>query len=416
MESAIYRHNLHWDKPYQNLFKRDIVDSLFNRINLRQIEVIKGIRRAGKTTICKLLINELIQTNNPLSCLYINLDDPYFSELYSDSKNLFRVLEVAQKLTGEKVEYLFLDEVQNVQNWEKFVKVVYDNRNVKKIFITGSNSSLLDGEYAKLLSGRYLSTTVYPPTLKEMYQFFGLHNRLDIIKNKSLALKLLDDAMQYGTFFEVIKEEEFKRDIILNYYDTIIYKDCIANHNIRDSKGFKEIAHFVISNASNLYSYNSIAKALGSNENSVKKYISYLQDAYICGEIKQFSFSLKEQIKTKRKIYIADNSFLAQTSFRFSKDNGKLLENLVYTELLKAGFEIYFYNKEFECDFICKKEDKFYAYQVCYEINRYNQERELNGLKKLPFNNIQKSLITYNQDDTIDGIEVKSIISNVFDN
>ena len=413
MESAIYRHNSHWDKPYEKLFKRDIINTLLDRMHLRQIEVIKGIRRAGKTTVCKLLINEIIKTNDPLTCLYINLDDPYFSELYSDSKNLFKLLEIAQKLTGKKVEYLFLDEIQNVQNWEKFVKVIYDNENVKKIFIIGSNSSLLDGEYAKLLSGRYLATTIYPPSLKEVYQFLGLNSRLDIVKNKTLALKTVDNAMQYGTFFEVLKEPKFKREIVLSYYDTIIYKDCIANYNVRDSKTFKELAHFVVSNTSNLYSYNSIAKVLGSNENSVKKYISYLQDAYLCSEIKQFSFSLKEQIKTKRKIYITDNSFLAQTSFRFSKDNGKLLENLVYTELLKAGFEIYFYNKDFECDFICKKENKLYAFQVCYELNRHNQERELNGLKKLPFENIEKRVITYNQEDVIDGIEVVSVIGGI---
>ena len=410
METAIYRHNPHWEKPYSDLFKRDIVNTLIDRMNLRQIEVIKGIRRAGKTTVCKLLINEIIKTKDPLTCLYINLDDPYFSELYSDSKNLFKLLETVQKLTSKKVEYLFLDEVQNVAGWEKFVKTIYDNENVKKIYITGSNSSLLDGEYAKLLSGRYLSSVIYPPSLKEVYQFFGLNRRLDIVKNKPFVLKLIDDALQYGTFFEVLKELQFKREIILNYYDTIIYKDCIANHNIRDSKGFKELAHFVMSNTSNLYSYNSIAKVLGSNENSIKKYISYLQDAYICSEIKQFSFSLKEQIKTKRKIYITDNSFLAQTSFRFSKDNGKLLENLVYTELLKAGFEIYFFNKDFECDFIAKKENKLYAFQVCYELNRHNQERELNGLKKLPFENIEKKVITYNQDDAIDDIEIVSIV------
>ncbi len=413
MESAIYRHNLHWDKPYQDLFRREIVDTLLDRISLRQIEVVKGIRRAGKTTVCKLLINEIIKTNDPLTCLYVNLDDPYFSEFYSDSKHLFKLLEITQKLTGKKVEYFFLDEVQNVVGWEKFVKTIYDNENVKKIYITGSNSSLLDGEYAKLLSGRYLSSVIYPPSLKEVYHFFGLNDRLDIVKNKAYALKLIDDAMQYGTFFEVLKEIQFKREIILNYYDTIIYKDCIANHNIRDSKGFKELAHFVVSNTSNLYSYHSIAKALGSNENSTKKYISYLQDAYICNEIKQFSFSLKEQIKTKRKTYITDNSFLAQTSFRFSKDSGKLLENLVYTELLKAGYEIYFYHKEFECDFICKKENKLYAFQVCYELNRHNQERELNGLKKLPFEPIEKRVITYNQDEVIDGIDIVSIVGGI---
>ena len=97
---------------------------------------------------------------------------------------------------------------------------------------------------------------------------------------------------------------------------------------------------------------------------------------------------------------------MAQISFRFSKDYGKLFENLVYTELLKNGYEIYFYHKGFECDFICKKENKFYAFQVCYELNRFNKERELNGLRKLPFENMTKQIITYNQNEMIDGIEI----------
>ena len=411
MEEAIYRHNKHWDKPYENLYKREIVHKLLKRVHLRQIEVMQGIRRGGKTTLCKLIINELIKENDPKSCLYINLDDPYFSELYSDSKNLYKLLELSEKLTGVKVEYLFLDEVQNVKSWEKFVKIAYDNEDVKKIYITGSNSSLLNKEFATLLSGRYLSSTIYPPSISEVLNFFGYKNRLDIVKNKSKVLKIADELMQYGSFFEVLKEKESKRDIILNYYDTIIYRDCIANNGIRESKTFKEVSNFIISNTSNLYSYNSIAKAIGVNENTVKNYIEYLQDSYMCKEIRGFSYSLKQQIKAKRKIYINDNSFLAQTSFRFSKDFGKLFENLIYTELLKRGYEIYFYNRDFECDFICKKDEKLYAFQVCYELNNLNRDREVGALKRLPFDVKEKKIITYNQNDNIEGIVVESIVN-----
>ncbi len=411
MQEAIYRHNRHWDKPYGNLYKRGIVYKLLKRVRLRQIEVMQGIRRGGKTTLCKLIINELIKDNDPKSCLYINLDDPYFSEICSDSKNLYKLLELSEKLTGVKVDYLFLDEVQNVKSWEKFVKIAYDNEDVKKIYITGSNSSLLNKEFATLLSGRYLSSTIYPPSIGEVLNFFGYKNRLDLIKNKSKVLKIVDELMQYGSFFEVLKEKESKRDIILNYYDTIIYRDCISNNGIRESKTFKEVSNFIISNTSNLYSYNSIAKAIGVNENTVKNYIEYLQDSYMCKEIRGFSYSLKQQIKAKRKIYINDNSFLAQTSFRFSKDFGKLFENLIYTELLKRGYEIYFYNRDFECDFICKKDEKLYAFQVCYELNNLNRDREVGALKRLPFDVKEKKIITYNQNDNIDGIIVESIIN-----
>ena len=134
MENAIYKHNIHWDKPYSSLYKRKIVDKLIDRLHLRQMEVLKDIRRGGKTTICKLIINELIKKVDAKSRLYINLDDPFFSELYSDSKNLYKLLELSQKLTGVKVEYLFLDEVQNVQGWEKFVKL-YTTMKLLKRFL-----------------------------------------------------------------------------------------------------------------------------------------------------------------------------------------------------------------------------------------------------------------------------------------
>ena len=119
--------------------------------------------------------------------------------------------------------------------------------------------------------------------------------------------------------------------------------------------------------------------------------------SYMAQEIKQYSYFFKEQIKSKKKLYINDNGILAQTSFKFSKDYGKNFENLVYTELIKKGYEIYFYNKNFECDFIVKKDGKLLAIQVCYELTLANRERELNGLRKLKFNLDERILVTYNQ-------------------
>ena len=297
--------------------------------------------------------------------------------------------------------------MQNIKAWEKFVKAIYDNELVTKIFITGSNSSLLDGEYAKLLSGRYIEEQIYPPSYAEVLAFRGIKSRFDLIERKVEALKITDEMMLFGSFFEVLEEEQHKRSIILSYYDSIVFKDCIANNHLRDSKTFREVTHFVISNCSNLYSYNSISKALGINDNTIKEYIRVLEDSYLCSEIKQYDYSLKKQIRSKKKTYINDNSFLAQTSFKFSQDLGKTFENLVYTELMKQGYEVYFYNKEFECDFICKKEKELIAVQVCYELNVHNRLREFGGLEKLKLRTARKLLITYNQSEkSQQGIEV----------
>ena len=407
MEKALFTHNKHWQSTYKDLYQRHIYTSIADKLHLRQIQVLKGIRRSGKTTLFKLLINHLCEKVNPKSILYVNLDDPYFSVLYNDSKSLYGLLELSEKITGEAVQYLFLDEVQNIEAWEKFVKAIYDNQLVKKIFITGSNSSLLDGEYAKLLSGRYIESQVYPPSYPEVLAFRGINNRFELIKRKAETLKIIDEMMLFGSFFEVLQEARYKRDIILSYYDSIVFKDCIANNKLRDSKTFREVTHFIISNCSNLYSYNSIAKALGINDNTVKEYIRVLEDSYLCSEITQYDYSLKKQIRSKKKIYINDNSFLAQTSFKFSQDFGKTFENLVYTEFKKRGYKIYFYNKGFECDFICKKDKKLIAVQVCYELTAHNRQREFKGLEKLKLEVSRKLLITYNQnDESQQGIEV----------
>jgi predicted AAA+ superfamily ATPase len=307
---------------------------------------------------------------------------------------------MSEKLTGVKVQYLFLDEVQNVKAWEKFVKAIYDNEVVKKIFITGSNSSLLDGEYATLLSGRYIQDRVTAPSFSEILNIRGIKSRFELIDRKVEALKIVDEMMMFGSFFEVLQEPSHKREIILSYYETIIFKDCIANNNLRDAKTFKEVVNFLVSNSGNLYSYNSISKALGINDNSIKEYIRVVEDAYMAQEIKQYSYSLKEQVKSKKKLYINDNGILAQTAFKFSKDYGKNFENLVYTELIKGGYEIYFHNKDFECDFIVKKDEKLVAIQVCYELTRENRERERSGLLKLKLNLDEKILLTYNQNET----------------
>ncbi len=407
MESTILKHNQHWKKKYTNLHKREILDSIIDKLELRQIHVLKGIRRSGKTTLFKLIINHLLETNNSKGILYINLDDPYFTELYSDSKHLYKLLELSEKITGVKVQYLFLDEVQNVEKWEKFVKSIYDNEVVKKIFITGSNSSLLDGEYATLLSGRYIQDRITAPSFSEILNINHIDSRLELLDRKSEVLKIVDNMMEFGSFFEVLKETKHKREIILSYYETIIFKDCIANNNLRDAKTFKEITNFIISNSSNLYSYNSLSKATGINDNSIKEYIRVLEDSYLCSEIKHYSYSIKEQIRSKKKIYINDNGFLAQTAFRFSKNLGSTFENLVYTEFVKMGYGIYFYNKDFECDFICKKDNSLIAVQVCYELTAQNRERELNGLVKLKIDVDRKLLITYNQNEnSSSGIEV----------
>jgi hypothetical protein len=352
-----------------------------------------------------------MQEERPRSILYINLDDPYYAEIYNDARQLYQVIETAEKLTGEKASYLFLDEVQNVRDWEQFVKSVYDSGVFKKIFVTGSNSSLLRGEYSRLLSGRYTVDYIFPFSFAELLEVHGIDFRLAMIDNRPKILRLVDDILEYGSFPEVTKHEdrELKREILLGYFDTIILKDCIAGSRIRDIKTFKTLAYYLISNNGALYSYNSLAKGVGSNENTIKEFIvGVLENSFLLQEITGFSYSLKKQIRGRKKSYFADNGFLANMSFRFSANKGKLMENLVYIELLKRGRTVYFYNpsQAGECDFIVQNGRDLTAVQVCFELTDQNRKREISGLKTA-MNKLRISngvIITYNQAVTENGM------------
>jgi len=419
MEAAIVKQNTHWQKKkYTNLIDREQVFNVLERLYLKEIQVLSGVRRSGKSSIIKLVINKLAETEDAKSILFLNFDDPFFISISQDPTNLYLLVETAEKITGTKVKYLFLDEIQNIYMWEKYVKTAYDNEFFEKIIITGSNTNLMSGEYATLLSGRYISHNIYPFSIKEIMKFKGYNNLLDVINNKSDVLNIIDDMMQYGSFPQVFKTNiKHKREVLISYYETILVKDCVLNNNIRDVKLLKYLTHYLISNNAKVYSYRSIAKAVGSNENTIRDYIEILKNSYIIDEINNFSYSLKIGARQKNKNYCVDNGLIEAISFKFSENKGRLLENLVFTEYRKAGYkEIYFYNQNKECDFIFKKDNKLIAVQVSYELNEHNREREINALWEVnrKFGITDLKLITYNTTEEIEGISIEPIWKAIF--
>ena len=285
----------------------------------------------------------------------MNLDDPYFDAAAVDAKYLYKVIESAERFTGIKIQYLFLDEIQNVKAWEKFIKSVYDSGIFKKIFITGSNSSLLQGEYSTLLSGRYIDHCIYPFSILEIFQYHNLVDSLIQIKEKPKMLALLDLLLVDGAFPEVFLQSDpyLKRKILVSYYETILLKDCIAQENIRNSRLIRELSHYMVTNISSDYSYHSLTKVLDSNEHTLKDYMSVLQRGFLFDEVKNFSYSLKQQAKGRKKAYCVDNGLISAIGFNFSSNKGKLFENLVYAELKKIGYKtIYLLSENKSCDFI----------------------------------------------------------------
>jgi hypothetical protein len=177
---------------------------------------------------------------------------------------------------------------------------------------------------------------------------------------------------------------------------------------IRDIKKFNELLHYLISNIGSLYSYRSLSRAVECSDMSVREFISNLEDSFLIYEILNFSPSLKKQIRNKKKIYCIDNGFLWNVSFRISLNNGILLENLVFSELLKRNNQMFFYNEQTECDFIFRVNDSFQLIQVCYDLNDNNCGREIAGLRNAmkKFNVNKGCIITYNQEETFDNIAI----------
>jgi len=369
----------------------------------RHIQILTGIRRSGKSSLFAMLINELIKENKPKSILKLNLDNPLFFEIWDNPASIYSLIQTAEKITGEKVEYLFLDEVQVVDKWETFVKGVYDTDTFKKIFVTGSNSSFLQSKYATFLSGRYLDNTVFPYSFDEILRQNNLNSYFDLVNNMPKVLQLLDNCIEWGCFPEIIstKNGELKTNLLNSYFDSIIMKDCVSRYQIADIATFKKLLLYSISNIGSVFSYKSLGTAAGTNENTAKKYINILNDSYIISDVSNFAFSLKENVRNSHKLYVADNGIINAVSYRFWDNKAKLFENFVFNELQKKQFdEITFANKNGECDFVVKKGLEYQAIQVCYKLTPENNKREFGGFATIE-NNVEiskKTIITHNQE------------------
>jgi len=412
MEQIIINQNPHWTgKKYSNLLQRKVFESLKTNLQTRHIQILTGIRRSGKSSLFAMLINELMKENKPKSILKLNLDDPQFFEIWDNPASIYSLIQTAEKITGEKIEYLFLDEVQVVDKWETFVKSVYDTETFKKIFVTGSNSSFLQKEYSTFLSGRYLENPVFPYSFDEILGHHHINSYFDLISNTPKALQLLDKCLEWGCFPEIVatKNEEIRTNLLSGYFDSIIMKDCISRFQIADVATFKKLLLYSISTIGSVFSYKSLGTAAGTNENTAKKYINILKDSYIISDVSNFAFSLKENVRNSHKLYAADNGIINAVSYRFWDNKAKLFENFVFNELQKQQFdEITFANNNGECDFIAKKGFEYQAIQVCYELTPENNKREFGGFATIEDNvgGCKKTIITYNQEMQDDNVTV----------
>ena len=392
-ESVIVDQNSHWDGTlYQEGVSRCILDKVKSYLNLPHIIALVGVRRSGKSTLVRQTINHLIRDRGvpPGNILFLNLETPRFSRHRADVSYLERAYNDYLKLVAPAGPvYCCLDEVHFFQEWQVFVKAKYEQKGIKFI-VTGSNSHLLTSEFITLLSGRAMPVEVYPFSFTEFVAANGLSliDTVTITRHRNRIRKLLDDYLRFGGFPETCSVDlpETKKELLVMYARNILYQDIAPRFNIKKAVVLENLFFYLASNISSLYSYNKLAALAGLNDKTVKEYLGYFSDAYLLFTLDSFAFSVKEQIKSPKKVYAIDTGMSAAVGFSFSENQGHLLENLVYLELKRRGNELYYYktNNGLEVDFACCTGGKItQLIQVVHTIcDDRTRNRELRALVK----------------------------------
>lgn len=369
------------------MIKRELyLEKIRRLINTEPIKIITGVRRSGKTYLLHSIKEELIEQGISKENIFLI---SFESQKYNKIQN-FMELDVCVnnliKNTSGKL-YLLFDEIQNIMGWEKSInsyRVDFDC----DIYITGSNSELLSGELATLIAGRYFHIDVYPFSFKEFLQYKKEINSIDI-KNKEL--QLFNEYVKYGGMPSLQQVQDIdKFSYLEDIYSTILLKDIISRHNLRNAEILNRILTFIISNIGQPVSANGISKYL-KHENlkvsadTVLNYLSFSKNACFIHEAKKENLKGKKVLKTNGKYYLVDHGFNQAIIGKDMENTGQILENIVYIELLRMGYDVKVGDiNGREVDFVCNKADRKIYIQVTYLLSsKETVKREFGSLRAI---------------------------------
>jgi predicted AAA+ superfamily ATPase len=346
----------------------------------KYIEVITGIRRSGKSTVLKQIIRRHFRKP-----AFFNFEDV---RIFGFDIKDFPKLDSVMPSNADA--YCF-DEIQNVDGWETYIRQLHDRG--AKIFITGSNASLLSSELGTRLTGRHLRHEMFPLSFPEFLKCRKL--------KKSVGS--FDQYLNSGGFPEYLLTEN--PEILQMQLRNIVLRDIAIRHNIRNTKSLMEVTLFLLSNIGNEYSYNGLKKNFGmGSANTASDYVSWLEDKYLLFFLPRFSWSAKNTTVNPRKVYAIDTGMVNANTLSCIEDKGRLLENVVYLYLRQQPYTLYYFREQKECDFVVfeKRKCKFLI-QVCWEINSDTLARETEGLLEAMQYFKQKIgfIITHDQRDTL---------------
>lgn len=380
MHDEIIKALLDWNPWFEGPFPQQLLGyrrdyNVLPLLDVPEIKIIEGARRVGKSTILLQVINHVL--SNKAKVLYINFDDEELAK-YS-LKDIYHAY-----LRSGEIDHLFLDEIQNCPEWVHFVRKLYDQKTIKQIWISGSNSSLIKQEYKKLITGRNFSLHIHPLSFREFLRFKNIENiSLPFSSTKEVeVLKHFDQYLKLGAFPAIALRDVYQKELLINYFEDIVYKDIVTRHEVNPRKA-KELGIYLATNCAKNYSFRSISATLGIHPKTATDYFSYFNEVFMFSDLYKFDYSLKNQFGSERKVYAIDSGLAAAISFRFSEDKGRTLENLVFNELKRRNLEIYFHKQKKECDFLVKQELAIIsAIQVTYSLtDPETRQREFAGLE-----------------------------------
>ncbi len=341
------------------------------------IKLITGPRRAGKSVLTLLLLRDR-------NFAYLNFDDEQLLENFNEDAIMQALLEVYPGF-----DYLLLDEIQNLEHWDVWVAKLY--RRGCNLLITGSNAKLLSSEMGTVLTGRFLEIEVLPFSLTECFRYKRQGWTAELPDEKAALMLQVEEYMHYGGYPEVINNREITESYLSSLFDSVVLKDIAKRYNIRKTSELYQLATYLVSMFCNEFTYSSLKDDLGfSSKSTLQKFCDYLQQTYLFFYLPRYNNKLKLMQKAPQKVYVVDNGFLASSAFQTSENKGRLLENLVFLELLrrknKVGDNIFYYRSRNnrETDFVIR--EKFHVkqlIQVCYDMtSKKTEKREVDSISE----------------------------------
>ncbi len=382
-EQRCFIHNLEGDLPRELLSKLPNVPS--------HALIVSGIRRCGKSTLLYQMIKQKRE-----KVFFLNFEN---MRLYNFEMDNFKVLDMVIK--ESKCRTLFFDEIQIVEGWEMFVRQKLDEG--FEIVITGSNAGMLSVELGTKLTGRHISKELFP---------FSFTEFLDFTKQSANEQSLLN-YMELGGFPQYIKTEA--PELLATLIDDILYRDIAVRYAVRDIQALKKLCSYILSNTATLVVPSKLRQVLGVNAHStILNYFNYFENTYLVNLMPKFAWSVRSQLLAPKKMYVIDCALIKAGSTSFGKDQGRLLETMVYWELRRQPQKLYYFNEEnSECDFVVANEQSFELIQVCWDLHIDNEKREINGLLSAMkfFKKDKGIIITANSSDfiSIEGREIEVI-------